>query len=583
MTNLLSNSDKNLFVSHGDFTMGDNGLFRKTRKADSNGGEKTYNEFISAPFEVLGQSRNVKSLCWGKYIRWNDADGKAHTQHVSEASLQADPAALCQTLADAGLVISRSQQKNFINYLAGTETPSRALLCQRTGWHQANGHDMFVLPNETIGPQGSEQVILDSSALGPYEKRGTLSDWQEKVGVLSADHALPVMAISASLTGPLLYLSEQEGGGLNFYGQSSRGKTTILQVAASVWGRGGSPGFVRGWSATANGLEGAASIASDTCLVLDELGVIDPRDAASAIYSLSNGGGKSRAARDGSLREPKSWRVIIISSGEIPIEAKLSEERGKRARAGQLTRIIDVQADRGLGFGAFDNTGGFEDAGKLSQAFKLASTTSYGTAGPEFVRRLIENEITSDYVRRAIREFSKSVVPEGSDGQVQRVAERFGLIAVAGEIATTLQVTPWATGAAYRACEWGFHRWLEDRGGSEPAEIRQAIDAVRLTLEQHGDSRFQPLEGEDATRAINNRLGWRKGTGADREYWIPGQVWKSEICCGHDPRFVARVLAERGMLARGRDGFQAVRRVGGINHRVYVILPTIFDGVDDVI
>lgn len=40
MTNLLSNSDKKLFVSHGDFTMGDNGLFCKTRKADSNGSQK---------------------------------------------------------------------------------------------------------------------------------------------------------------------------------------------------------------------------------------------------------------------------------------------------------------------------------------------------------------------------------------------------------------------------------------------------------------------------------------------------------------------------------------------------------------
>jgi uncharacterized protein (DUF927 family) len=91
-----------------------------------------------------------------------------------------------------------------------------------------------------------------------------------------------------------------------------------LQAAASVWGRGGTPGFVKAWRATANGLEGAAALASDTVLILDEMGVVDARDAAAAIYGLANGAGKQRAAQDGSLREPKSWRVIVISRRRGP-------------------------------------------------------------------------------------------------------------------------------------------------------------------------------------------------------------------------------------------------------------------------
>jgi hypothetical protein len=46
----------------------------------------------------------------------------------------------------------------------------------------------------------------------------------------------------------------------------------------------------------------------------------DLRDAQTAIYGLANGSGKARAARDGSLREPKSWRVLILSTGEVPLE-----------------------------------------------------------------------------------------------------------------------------------------------------------------------------------------------------------------------------------------------------------------------
>jgi len=69
-----------------------------------------------------------------------------------------------------------------------------------------------------------------------------------------------------------LGLAGCEGGGLHLLGRSSTGKTTALRLAASVWGRGETPGFVRAWRATTNGLEGAAAGATDTVLILHELG-----------------------------------------------------------------------------------------------------------------------------------------------------------------------------------------------------------------------------------------------------------------------------------------------------------------------
>jgi putative DNA primase/helicase len=128
-------------------------------------------------------------------------------------------------------------------------------------------------------------------------------------------------------------------------------------------------------------VRGAAALATDTAVVFDEMGVLDPRDTGAAIYSLANGAGKQRAARDGSLREAKSWRVIVISSGEIPVESKLTENRG-RSRAGQLLRFLDIPADRGLGFGVFDNGGSGRDAGEPARAIKIASSVAYGHGRP---------------------------------------------------------------------------------------------------------------------------------------------------------------------------------------------------------
>ena len=202
-----------------------------------------------------------------------------------------------------------------------------------------------------------ERVALDATAHGPYEARGSLEDWKQGVGALTAGHALPVFMVSAALAGPLAHLVGAEGGGVHVFGPSSIGKSAMLAAGASVWGRGGSPGYVRSWRATANGLEGAAASATDTCLVLDELGVGEARDVAASVYALANGSGKQRARRDGSPQEPKGWRVFVLSSGELPVETKLAEDYGRKTRAGQTIRLLDVPADRGLGFGAFDHGG----------------------------------------------------------------------------------------------------------------------------------------------------------------------------------------------------------------------------------
>ena len=110
--------------------------------------------------------------------------------------------------------------------------------------------------------------------------------------------------------------------------------------------------------------------------------------------------------------------------------------------------------------------------------------------------------------------------------------------------------------------------------------MRQALAQERLYIEQHGDSRFDPLDNPEA-KPSPSRAGWRKGEGEGREWYIPPEVWKAEICQGLDATFVARTLAERGLLHRIGDGFLAVRKIGGGNRRVYVVGARILAGDDD--
>ena len=211
------------FISWGAFTMNAQGLTQETTKGRGEKAE-TVTEWISAPFEILGACRDPNGRAWGKFIRWRDADGRAHVRHVTDAALQGEAGPLSAMLASDGLAINRNQQRAFATYLSGATVKSRVTVVSRTGWHSIGGHAVFVLAEETIGPRGAERVILDAAALGPYEARGSLEDWKEGVGALARGHALPILAISAALAGPLLHLAGQEGGGLNIFGGSSKGR-----------------------------------------------------------------------------------------------------------------------------------------------------------------------------------------------------------------------------------------------------------------------------------------------------------------------------------------------------------------------
>jgi hypothetical protein len=62
------------------------------------------------------------------------------------------------------------------------------------------------------------------------------------------------------------------------------------------------------------------------------------------------------------------------------------------------------------------------------------------------------------------------------------------------------------------------------------------------------------------------------------------EVFKTEVCAGLDPKLVAKVLADRGMLARGSDEYQKTHRIQGDQGKVlklYTITPAILSGSDN--
>ena len=515
-------------------------------------------------------------------LRWNDDDQHVHKFAVSDADLHGDLSTLCANLAARGLKVAteRKARAELIRYLNEVSVEDRVRVVERTGWHEGNNAKVFVLPNDSIDSTANERFIIQASATAPFESHGMLADWQNGVGSLVAGHSRAVFAVSIAFAGPLLGLIGREGGGFNLYGQSSRGKTTLAEASASVWGKGARPGFVRSWRSTANALESIAALHTDTLLVLDELSVVEPREVYPAAYQLTAGTGKGRSARDGSLRQSLTWRTMVLSTGEVRMTDKLVESR-QRVRSGQQVRLIDVPADAGARFGVFDSCDVYGDAKALADAIKTAAQSNYGTAGPEFVRRLLIDggEDSAEKITASVDAFCVRYAPKDADPQVLRVCDAFALVAVAGELARDLGVVPWPQGEALEAARRCFNDWFDSREGKEAGEVQAAIAQVRLFIEQHGNSRFELLNGP-SNRPVINRAGWRREDGAGEEWLIPPETWKAEVVTGHDPKLVAHILAERGMLKRANDGFQRVEKIQGRSQRVYVVTARIVEAED---
>ncbi|WP_051609219.1 DUF927 domain-containing protein [Fodinicurvata fenggangensis] len=547
--------------SDSGYSMRRNGLFWK----DPSDPEKPEMK-IAGPFEIMAETRDAEGGNWGVLLRWWDNDDREHEWPMPRSLLASDGAEVRRILLDGGLFVASSQsaRNKLTNYLASAKAKTRARAVSQTGWHDG----VFVLPEWTAG-NSEERVILQSAGAidHAFRRQGTLEEWQVEVAALAIGNSRLIAAICSALAAPLLHVAGSESGGLHFRGSSSTGKTTALNVGASAWGGGGIAGYIRSWRATSNGLEAVAAAHCDALLCLDELGQVAAKEAGEVAYMLSNGSGKSRAARDGGGRRPAQWRLLFLSSGEIGLATKVAEDgRGRRLAAGQQVRVVDVPADAGAGHGIFEELHGHETGDALARKLKQATTRHYGHAAPALIQQIVQNpDWFGREVRAFIEEFSGEACPTGADGQVQRVAQRFGLLAAAGEIAAKLEILPWPEGGAIEGCQRCFQAWLDSRGGPESAEVRDGIAKVRAFVEAHGESRFAPWQ-DDSHKTTINRAGFRRTTdGGGSEWFVFSEAWAKEICEGFDPTLVAKALADRGMLKPGKDGkrLQSRQRLPG--------------------
>lgn len=525
-------------------------------------------EWISTPVTVTARTTNSDDGGEGRFLRLL-TDSGIKEWIISMEVFGGSGEDARRTLFGMGVVIALKKRGQFMEYLLDQRPADVFATTSRPGWHESGA---FVLPGRTIG---SQKVRYQSSAKGQnlFSLRGDLEGWKSQVAAKCEGNPILTLAIGCALAGPLLSLVGVLGGGVHLVGDSSSGKSLAQLIGSSVWG---DPGiFAASWDMTKGGLEIEASSRNDTMLPLDEIKRADPKRVQEMAYSLANGQGKGTMTRDREARGKLSWRLLALSSGERSLSEHAAIS-GNAAHAGAELRMVDVNAGTRT-HRAFDELHGLEGA-DFHRVLTVAVGANHGHIGPAFVEKLL----ASDDRPGLLEDFAGIRAQFSEDNaQAGRVADRFAVIALAGEMAIAYGLLPWAPGSALADCQLLYAEWL-NRVGSGNAEDRQILAGILAFIDKHGSSRFSDVDDQVPDTKVFNRAGYWELSAGKRLYLF-NQSALIEAAHGHGLTRVVKALETAGMLAR-RDTDRDSRKnkkyriPGGGSARLYVIDPEVLDG-----
>lgn len=535
--------------------------------------------WLCSPIEITAQTRNEDGEDWGLLIRVRNPDGGWVEWAMPSSLLAGDGVAYRGELMRLGFRMAGGPRAktDLHRLLSLTRVTARARCVPKLGWHRG----AFMRPEGCVGKEGDDRLVWQTGR-APRDNRirvqGSLNEWRDGVGRYAIGNSRLALGICAALAAPTLTPLGEEGGALHFRGPSSVGKTTLVRVAGSVCGGGGPQSdYLRNWNSTGNALEVTLAAHNDGLLVLDEIGQADAEAVKRTAYSLSNGTGRARLRETTELRDPLTWSVLALSTGEVTLSQKIGESgRGARAMAGQEIRFLDLEADAGAGLGIFETLHGFASPAALAEHLNANSRQHFGAPLRVFLERLVAEDWRAE-AQSIVREIANSLAAAGHDGQVRRAAKRFAVIAAAGELAIKWGILPWPEGEARSSVERVFGDWLSRRGGGGPSEIRNGIAAVGAFIDANGATRFQRYDDAKG-EFVRERAGWSRRVDGGTEFLIYPSAF-AQILSGHDRALVAREMAARGLLRTNADGKsqKKCRLPDGSERRMYVVAAGAFD------
>ncbi len=382
-----------------------------------------------APFFVSSRSANIDTRNEKLEITYL-RDKKWKTLY-EERSILMDHRKIVQ-LSAKGFPVNSLNCKEIVNFIHSFEAINDEKLPKQTtisgfGWKKEKGIPFFVMPDKAYGtnipivyePEGIGEEYL-TRALRP---EGDIKEWRWAIRKLNEFPRI-MFHLYAAFTPPLMELLDAPNFIIDNWGLTSIGKTTVIAIAASVWGlpikeQGG---LIVGWDATKVSVERLACLFNHLPIFLDDSQTAREKIIENILYMVANGTGRLRGAVKGT-QKTSYWRTIAFSTGERRL-SEVTEFEGAKAR------IISLY---GSPFGETKQS-------ELIHKVKPIINSNFGHAGPQFIEKIISrgynqsSELLKKEYRYNVSELSKF----GKDNVSDRIAQYLGAVQIAGELAETM-------------------------------------------------------------------------------------------------------------------------------------------------
>ncbi len=485
------------------------------------------------------QGTHVVTLAW-------IADGREHEITVDRVHIAESRRLVA--LASSGLPVTSTTAGEVVRYLAAHEEAcgiSLTLASRVCGW-QGPGRSAYLRGTHRHGTRCPEWMRGDPGldpVIDAVREAGDVERWREVVGDVCRRHDVVRLAVACSAAPALLHLLRAPGWCLDIASASSRGKTSTLRVAASVWG---DPAvLVRGWDTTRVGVERLAGALCSLPVALDDTQrAAKPDVPVQVVYDITSGVGRSRGSITG-MQASARYETVILSTGEGPLAGRSAHAGGARAR----TMIVE-----GSPWGAES----------LAVAERIRATLAtvadhHGHAGRLLVERLLTLSGDDVAALRArwhelvTRYAAQAAAWHGPQPATDRLAQYAATAQIAGELlaeAAGLPELEWVSAALWRDISRAAADVDRARAALVHAWTWLQSNPARVLGQEDGDPSSGYIGADAMTGADGRVVGWLQPT-------LEAELQRA----GYDVGATLSAWSERGWLSPSGEAHRRTVRV----------------------
>ena len=275
-------------------------------------------------------------------------------------------------LAKFGVITDETKAKHLCNYMtevrALNNIPTSEIYTQM-GW-KSDGS--FVLGERKFTLNGIVpcKFSIHGKEVQAIKSLGDIEGWVTSVeGLLK--HESQRFKIYNGVKATILYILKDQNNIVNDSGGTSQGKTITCMCATSMFGDPN--GLMLAGGVTVVAAEQLATQMCDLPIHIDDIQKINKEDLDKIVYSIGNGIGKGRGAKDGGLQDTLRWRTVALFTGE--------------------DKIIKDDSFDGLDMRLLEVNGGLQKTDTQAiHDFKDGIKSHYGVFGPMLIEWLISNK-----------------------------------------------------------------------------------------------------------------------------------------------------------------------------------------------